>query len=77
MVQLNQSLLVSLDARADRDGVSRSQVIRDAVEAYLAADVEGRALQQVVEGYARVPETDDELAAARDDARALVDEEPW
>lgn len=77
MVQLNQSLLASLDARADRDGMSRSQLIRDAVEAYLAADVEAIALQQVVQGYARVPETDEELAAAHDDARALVDEEPW
>jgi metal-responsive CopG/Arc/MetJ family transcriptional regulator len=77
MVQLNRSLLSSLDARAARDGVSRSQLIRDAVEAYLAADAEVTALQRVVEGYRRTPETDEEMLAARQDARALVAEEPW
>lgn len=77
MVQLNQELLEVLDARAARDGVSRSRVIRDAVESYLAEDAETAALQRVVEGYARTPETDEELRTAHDDARALVEEEPW
>ncbi len=77
MVQLNQSLLSLLDARAARDGVSRSQLIREAIDAHLAADAEATALQRVVEGYARIPETDGELLAARQDARALVAEEPW
>jgi len=77
MVQLNQSLLSLLDARAARDGVSRSQLIREAIDAHLAADAEATALQRVVEEYARTPETDGELRAAREDARALVAEEPW
>ena len=77
MVQLNQSLLGLLDARASRDGVSRSQLIRDAVESYLAADDEAAALRRVVEGYARLPESDEEMRVAQADARALVEEEPW
>jgi len=77
MVQLNRSLLDLLDARAARDGVSRSQLIRDAVQAYLDADMEAAALQRVVDGYARTPETDEELRSAHDDARKLVAEEPW
>lgn len=77
MVQLNRSLLELLDARAARDGVSRSQLIRDAVESYLDKDAEAAALRRVVEGYARIPETDEELRTAQDDARALVAEEPW
>jgi metal-responsive CopG/Arc/MetJ family transcriptional regulator len=77
MVQLNRSLLDLLDARAARDGVSRSQLIRDAVQAYLDADMEAAALQRVVDGYARTPETDEELRIAHDDARNLVAEEPW
>lgn len=77
MVQLNETLLQSLDARAARDGLSRSRLIRDAVEAYLAEDAEAAALQQIVNGYARHPETDDELRVATADARSLVEEEPW
>jgi len=77
MVQLNRSLLDLLDARAVRDGVSRSQLIRDAVQAYLDADMEAAALQRVVDGYARTPETDEDLRIAHDDARNLVAEEPW
>lgn len=77
MVQLNRTLLELLDARAARDGVSRSQLIRDAVESYLDEDAEAAALQRVVEGYACTPETDEELHNAHDDARALVEEEPW
>lgn len=77
MVQLNRTLLELLDARAARDGISRSQLIRDAVESYLDADVAAAALRRVVEGYARMPETDEELRIAHADARALVEEEPW
>ncbi len=77
MVQLNRALLDLLDARAARDGVSRSQLIRDAVESYLDGDAEATALRRVVEGYARTPETDEDVRIAHDDARNLVAEEPW
>jgi metal-responsive CopG/Arc/MetJ family transcriptional regulator len=77
MGQLNRTLLELLDARAARDGVSRSQLVRDAVESYLAEDAEAAALQCVVQGYARTPETDEELRTAHDDARAIVGVEPW
>jgi hypothetical protein len=56
MVQLNDRLLELLDRRATRQGVSRSQVIREAVEAYLSADVEGNIDRQIVEGYIRMPQ---------------------
>lgn len=38
MVQLTEPLLERLDARAGRERISRSRLIRDAVEAYLAGD---------------------------------------
>lgn len=77
MVQLTETLVGLLDERAAREGVSRSQVVRDAVEAYLREDAEAAALRAVVEGYRRQPVTDEELAAAAANARAVVDEEPW
>jgi hypothetical protein len=55
MVQLNESLLDLLDARARRTGVSRSQVIREAVEAYLREEARERIARAYQEGYRRVP----------------------
>lgn len=56
MVQLTDRLLDLLDRRASRQGVSRSQVIREAVEAYLSGDVEADIDRQIVEGYTRLPQ---------------------
>ena len=56
MVQLNESLLEQLDRRAARTGASRSQVIREAVVAYLAEDRERALDEAIVEGYTRMPQ---------------------
>ncbi|MGH8874856.1 MAG: ribbon-helix-helix domain-containing protein [Acidimicrobiia bacterium] len=56
MVQLTDHLLRLLDERAHRQGVSRSQVIRDAVQAYLADDEEALISRQIIEGYLRMPQ---------------------
>lgn len=56
MVQLTDDLVTLLDRRASAAGVSRSQVIRDAVEAYLAADKEAEIDRQIVEAYTRMPQ---------------------
>lgn len=57
MVQLNDQLLELLDRRAARAGVSRSQIIRDAIEAYLASDRQAAIDRQIVDGYTRAPQT--------------------
>ncbi len=56
MVQLTDELLELLDQRAATAGVSRSQLIRQAIEAYLAADREGQIEQRIIEGYTRMPQ---------------------
>jgi predicted transcriptional regulator len=56
MVQLTDDLLELLDERAARMGVSRSQVIRDAIEAYLQSDRAAAIDRQIVEGYTRMPQ---------------------
>jgi len=51
MVQLNDRLLHLLDRHAARRGISRSALIRTALEDYLRRDQEAMVGEQIVEGY--------------------------
>lgn len=55
MVQLTDELIRALDDEAGRRGMSRSAVIREAVEEHLAADRDAAIGRAIVEGYRRVP----------------------
>ncbi|HVF13532.1 MAG TPA: CopG family transcriptional regulator [Acidimicrobiales bacterium] len=92
LVQLNELLLAALDQRAAQRGVSRSQIVREAIEAHLAGDFEDEIDRRIVAGYERIPQAtvDDwgdpvkvSSATARDTHRRLDAEEraaghePW
>ena len=78
IVQLNEELLAVLDARAARDHRTRSDLIREAIGQYLAADREAAISAAIVAGYARVPQEDDDLDGwAWRGARDTIREEPW
>jgi metal-responsive CopG/Arc/MetJ family transcriptional regulator len=77
LVQLPDEMLVRLDERAAREGRSRSALIRDAIRAYLNDDVAAEIDRLIVEGYTRIPQTDDELAWAHANAAGAVAAEPW
>jgi Arc/MetJ-type ribon-helix-helix transcriptional regulator len=55
MVQLTDDLVEQLDGEAARRGLSRSAVIREAIEDHLAVDQEQLIARQIVEGYTRIP----------------------
>jgi predicted transcriptional regulator len=55
MVQLTDDLIELLDAEAQRRGVSRSSVIREAVTSHLAAAREAQLDAAIVAGYLRIP----------------------
>jgi predicted transcriptional regulator len=55
MVQLSDELLALLDSEAGRRGVSRSALIREAVEHHLAEARSDRVGRAIAEGYRRVP----------------------
>lgn len=55
MVQLNDRLLRLLDRHAARRGISRSALIRTALEDFLRNDQEAAIGDQIVEGYKRIP----------------------
>lgn len=74
LVQLSDELLAALDQRAAQLGVSRSALIRRAVEAFLADTVEAEIDRRIEEGYRTQPSEDlwGDLPA-----RAMVAAERW
>jgi metal-responsive CopG/Arc/MetJ family transcriptional regulator len=77
LVQLNEALLRRLDERAAREGRSRSALVRDAIEAYLYDEAKARIDREIIEGYERIPTTEEEMRWAEANAREMVEEEPW
>lgn len=75
LVQLSDELLSQLDARVAREGRSRSELIREAVAHYLAADREADIDRRIVDAYTRQPQED--LLGAEATALAMVTAEPW
>ena len=75
IVQLSDELVALLDERAARRGVSRSEVIREAIESYVKTDRDAAIDAAIVDGYTRIPPEDDPWVEVlvRDSMRTL----PW
>ena len=74
LVQLSEELLERLDAYRARRGRSRSDVVREAIENYLAADREAEIDRRLAEAYARQPPED---VWSEQAARQMISAEPW
>jgi metal-responsive CopG/Arc/MetJ family transcriptional regulator len=74
LVQFSDDLLERLDRFRAREGRSRSDVVREAVERYLAADREAEIDRRIVDGYARQPPAD---VWGDEAARQIIAAEPW
>ena len=76
IVQLSDELLAELDAlRAQTPGASRSELIREALEAYISQRRSAAIDTAIVDGYTRVPPEEDFGAMAA--ARVSIEAEPW
>lgn len=75
LVQLSDELLAQLDARVAREGRSRSELIREALAGFLAADLEAEIDRQIVASFTDRPQED--LLGAEMTARAMIEAEPW
>ena len=75
IVQFTDELLAALDQHVVQVGRSRSDVIREAVEAYLGSLAEAEADRRLVESYTERPQED--LDPGDRQARRLIEEEPW
>ncbi len=75
LVQLSTEIIAQLDERAAREGRSRSELIREAIDAYVSGDREAAIDRTLVDAYTRIPQED--LLGAERAARALIAAEPW
>jgi metal-responsive CopG/Arc/MetJ family transcriptional regulator len=74
LVQLSDELLQRLDSYRAREGRSRSDVVREAIERYLAADREAEIDRLIVEAYTRQPPED---VWSEQAAKQMISAEPW
>jgi metal-responsive CopG/Arc/MetJ family transcriptional regulator len=78
VTRLDDKLVADLDGLV-ADGVvaSRSEGVRVALEKLVDEERRRRIGAEIVAGYERCPETDEEIAQAERATRALIEEEPW
>jgi Arc/MetJ-type ribon-helix-helix transcriptional regulator len=78
VTRLDDELVADLDALV-ADGVvaSRSEAVRIGLERLVEEQRRRRIGDEILAGYMRHPETDEELAQAEQATRALIEEEPW
>lgn len=74
LVQLSDELIAALDERAAELGISRSALIRRALEEHLGEDLRTEIDRRILDGYGRIPPEDPwgDLPA-----RAMIAAEPW
>ena len=56
---------------------SRSEAVRSALERWIDSERRRRIGEAIVEGYKRIPQTEEELAWADAAATEMLAEEPW
>jgi metal-responsive CopG/Arc/MetJ family transcriptional regulator len=76
-ISLPKALLESVERLRSETGESRSAFVQRALLGVIAPPNRTDDVRRYVEGYARAPETPDEIAAAEAAAAQLLAEEPW
>ncbi|MFI5009261.1 MAG: ribbon-helix-helix domain-containing protein [Solirubrobacterales bacterium] len=78
VTRLDDKLVAELDGLvADGIVTNRSEAVRLGLERLVDEHRRHRIGAEIVAGYERCPETDEELAQAEQATRALIEEEPW
>jgi metal-responsive CopG/Arc/MetJ family transcriptional regulator len=76
LVQLDDELVTQLDREAKRSKISRSELIRHALNRWFEAREIARLERRYEEGYRRMPETAEELAVTEALARRAAEDWP-
>jgi Arc/MetJ-type ribon-helix-helix transcriptional regulator len=78
VTRLDDKLVADLDGLvADGFVASRSEGVRMGLQKLVEEHRRRQIGAEIVAGYTRHPETDEELAQAEQATRALIEEEPW
>jgi Arc/MetJ-type ribon-helix-helix transcriptional regulator len=78
VTRLDDKLIADLDGLVAEGFVaSRSEAVRMGLERLVEERRRRRIGDEIVAGYMRHPETDEELAQAEQATRAMIEEEPW
>jgi metal-responsive CopG/Arc/MetJ family transcriptional regulator len=76
-ISLPEEVLTAVEREREGSGESRSQIFRRAVELLLRQQKEQKMSEQYIRAYQQIPETNEEVAAARHAATTILAEEPW
>jgi len=76
-ISLPEEMLTAVEREREGSGESRSQIFRRAVELLLRQRKEQEMSEQYIRAYQHVPETKEEIDAARHAASTILAEEPW
>lgn len=76
-ISLPEEVLTAVEREREGSGESRSQIFRRAVELLLRQQKEKKMSEQYIRAYQQIPETNEEVAAARHAATTILAEEPW
>jgi metal-responsive CopG/Arc/MetJ family transcriptional regulator len=76
-ISLPKEVLTAVEREREESGESRSQIFRRAVELLLRQREERETSEQYIRAYQEMPETKEEVTAARRAASTILAEEPW
>ncbi len=76
-ISLPEEVLTAVERERKESGESRSQIFRRAVDLLLRQRKEREMSEKYIRAYQQVPETKEEVTAARRSASTILAEEPW
>ena len=76
-ISLPEEMLTAVEKEREESGESRSQIFRRAVELLLRQRREREMSERYIQAYQEMPETKEEVTAARRAASTILAEEPW
>ena len=76
-ISLTEDMLRAVEQERKESGESRSELFRRAVEILLRRRQEREMRERYIQAYKQIPETEQEIEAARHAASAILSRESW